>query len=457
MFSVKKYKNKKVCVLGMGKSGVACAHLLRAKGFKVLLSENSAQPVAEGLKGVEVETGGHTDKVLACGFVVKSPGIEPHTPILKKIKELKIPIFSEIEIARAFAPKDCKIFAVSGTNGKTTTTVMLSEIMKAHCTLERKGRKVYTVGNIGQPFSSVAAKVKSGGIVVMEVSSYQLEDSSYFKPFCGCILNITPDHLEHHGSLQKYIAAKEKIFTDQTSRDYFVTNGSDKHCVKMLKSCRAAKVCFSSKARHIVQVAAFFDGDEMIFANGAHIKPPKLLMGIHNIENAMCASLMAFAYGVSPKAVQKGFDTFNCLEHRIEYFAEHKGIKCYNDSKATNVDSTITALKALGGNKNIWVILGGRGKGAPYKPLLGYLNKFCKHAVLIGEDAPNIKNQLSGSFPMTEKGTLEKAARFIFKQAAKGDVMLLSPACASFDQFKDFEDRGVKFKALVQRLIKQQA
>lgn len=455
MFLPNKFKNKKACVLGMGKSGVCCAQLLRRQGFKVFISENTKRPVAEGLKGVEVETGGHTDKVLECDFIVKSPGIEPKTPILKKIANKKIPVFSEMEIACAFAPKDCKIFAVTGTNGKTTTTVMLSQIMEEHCSLEGKGRKVYTVGNIGQPFSSVADKAPKGSIIVMEVSSYQLEDTSYFKPFCGAVLNITPDHLEHHGSLKKYIEAKEHIFAFQNRRDFFVTNGSDKHCVKMIKHCPARAVCFSSAAGHTVKVAVFFDGDEMIFANGARIRPPKLLPGIHNVENAMCASLMAFTYGVSQEAVQKGFDSFGGLEHRIEYFAEYKGITCYNDSKATNVDSTVIALKALGGGKNIWVILGGRGKGAPYAPLMPYLNKFCKQAVLIGEDAKNIKKQINGKFPVTEKGDIEKAARFIFKEAKEGDIMLLSPACASFDQFKDFEDRGKKFKAAVLSLIKQ--
>lgn len=455
MFSPKRFKGKKACVLGMGKSGISCARLLKRQGFKVLISDSRVIPVPTGLDGIQAETGGHSDAVYKCDFIIKSPGISPRSAVIKKLKKLKKPIFSELEAACAFIPKNCKIFAITGTNGKTTTTVMLSEIMKACCLNEKKNRKVYTVGNIGKPFSSVADAIEPGSIIVIEVSSYQLEDSTFFKPFISALLNITPDHEEHHGSLKKYIAAKGKIFSSQKGRGAFITNGGDPLCVKFIKKAKCKVLTFSSTPRHSVRVDAFFDGDEMIFANGCHIKPPKLLLGIHNIENAMAASLMAFAAKAKQKDVQDGFDTFNCLEHRIELFCQYKGIKCYNDSKATNIDSTLTALKALQSENKIWIILGGRGKGAPYKPLIPFLNKFCKHAVLIGEDSANIKQQLSGRFPATEKGDLKTAVEYIFAKAQKGDIMLLSPACASFDQFKDFEHRGKMFKQIVKEYIKK--
>lgn len=455
MFSPKKFKGKKACVLGMGKSGISCARLLKRQGFDVLISESGVMPVPTGLEGIETETGGHTEAVFKCDFAVKSPGISPRHPVLAKLRKLKKPVFSELETACAFIPKNCKIFAITGTNGKTTTTVMLSEIMKAHCLSEKKNRKVYTVGNIGKPFSSVADSIEPGSIVVIEVSSYQLEDSTYFKPYVSALLNITPDHEEHHGSLTKYIAAKGKIFKDQTPNCSFISNGADGRCVKFMKKAPCKVLAFSSTPRHSVKVDAFYDGDEMIFSDGYHIKPPKLMIGIHNIENAMAASLMAFAAKVKQKDVQTGFNTFNCPEHRIEFFCEYKGIKCYNDSKATNIDSTLTALKTLQSENKIWIILGGRGKGAPYKPLLPFLNRFCKHAVLIGEDSKNIKQQLSGRFPATEKGDLQNAVEYIFSKAQKGDILLLSPACASFDQFKDFEHRGQVFKQIVKEYVRK--
>ena len=454
MYTHLKFKNKKACVLGMGKSGISCARLLKRQGVKVLLSEENVLPVATGLEGIDVEVGGHSQAVYESDFVVKSPGISHSHPVIKKLKKLGKPVFSEVEIAMAYTPKDCQVFAITGTNGKTTTTMMLSEIMKAHAKEEGLGRKVYTVGNIGKPFSSVADKIEAGSIIVIEVSSYQLEDSSYFRPFSSSILNITPDHLEHHGGLKKYIEAKAKIFADQTARQSLIINGSDKHCLKLIERAKCKVFSFSSTPHHQVRIDVFYDGDEMIFADGYRIKPPKLLIGIHNVENAMAASLMAFAAGVSQSAVQEGFDTFNCVEHRIEYFADYKGIKCYNDSKATNVDSTVTALKALQSANRIWLILGGRDKGAPYKPLLPFLNNFCKHAVLIGEASPIIKQALSGRFPATEKGDLKSAVEFILSSAQEGDIMLLSPACASFDQFKDFEDRGKQFKQMVADYIK---
>jgi UDP-N-acetylmuramoylalanine--D-glutamate ligase len=332
---------------------------------------------------------------------------------------------------------------------------MLSEIMRAHVKQEGKGRRVYTVGNIGKPFASAADSMEPGSIVVLEISSYQLEDSSHFRPRVSAVLNITPDHIDHHGSMKKYIAAKAKIFAGQKERDAFITNGVDKTCVKMIKNAAGRVFTFSSTPRHSVRVDVFYDGDELIFSNGCRLRPPKLLLGIHNIENAMAASLMAFAAGVKQSAVQAGFDTFNCIEHRIEYFAEFKGIKFYNDSKATNIDSTITALKALQSKNKIWLILGGRGKGSPYSDLIPFLNLYCKRAVLIGEDSPNIKAQLSDSFPVIEKYDLKNAVDYIFSGAKKGDIVLLSPACASFDQFKNFEERGAKFKEEILNYIKK--
>ncbi len=454
MFSFKKFKGKTAGVIGLGKSGQAAAKFLYKQGFKVILADSRHLPLPVGLDGIEVFTGGFTEQFFDCDFFVKSPGISNFDTVIQKIKALKKPIFSEVEIALAFVPKSVKVFAVTGTNGKSTTTVMLGEILKEHVKEIKTKQKVYVAGNIGTPLTSYADKIEENSLIVLEVSSYQLEDSTYFKPFCSALLNITPDHLDHHGGIDNYILAKSKVFKQQGKDDFFITNGGDSVCVSLIKKAKSHVLTFSSEVRHSVRVDVFYDGDELIFSSGAHLKPPKLLVGIHNIENAMAASLMAFAGGVSQKAVQKGFDIFNCLEHRIEYFAEFKGIKCYNDSKATNIESTIPALKSFGGNNNIWLILGGRHKGSPYAPLLPYLQKYCKQAVLIGESSPIIKQDLGPYFPVVEKGDLKHAVEYIFSQAKRGDILLLSPACSSFDQFKDFEDRGRKFKKIVQNYIK---
>ena len=432
----------------MGKSGIAAAKLLKRQGFEVLLSDESkTAKIPPGLKGIEVETGGHGNKIFDCGFMVKSPGILPTHKIVKKFKSLGRPVFSEIEIAIAYAPKNIKIFAITGTNGKSTTTELMAQVLRARA--RGTGKKVYALGNVGRPFADVADKMPAGSLVALEVSSYQLEDSTHFRPDISALLNITPDHLEHHGSLKKYIQAKCKIFKQQKAKQAFITNGADKSCVKELKKARCRIFTFSSTPKHSVRVDVFYDGDELIFADGRRLKPPKNLPGIHNIENAMAVALMAFSAGISQKAVQKGFDAFKGLEHRIEFFAEHKGIKCYNDSKATNVDSAVTALKALQSQNKIWLILGGREKGFPYTPLFPLLKKHCKEIVLIGEAAPNIARALKNIFPSIDKGDIKNAVAHILGKAQKGDIMLLSPACASFDQFKNFEDRGCQFKQAV--------
>ena len=454
MFSFKKFKGKTAGVIGLGKSGQAAAKFLKQQGFKVLICDSRTLPLPLGLEGIEVFTGGTPEQFFDCDFFVKSPGISHFEQVIKKIKALKKPIFSEIEIALAFVPKSVKVFAVSGTNGKSTTTVMLGEILKEHVKELKTNQKVYVAGNIGTPLTSYANKIEENSFIVLEVSSYQLEDSTYFKPFCSALLNITPDHLDHHGGIDNYILAKSKIFKQQRENDFFITNGGDSVCVSLIKKAKCQVLTFSSEVKHSVRVDVFYDGDELIFSSGAHLKPPKLLVGLHNIENAMAASLMAFAGGVSQRAVQKGFDIFNCLEHRIEYFAEFNGVKCYNDSKATNIESTIPALKSFNGKNNIWLILGGRHKGSPYNPLLPYLQRYCKQAVLIGEASPIIKQDIGPYFPVIEKGNLTKAVEYIFSQAKSGDILLLSPACASFDQFSDFEDRGRKFKKIVLDYIK---
>jgi UDP-N-acetylmuramoylalanine--D-glutamate ligase len=454
MFEPGKFKDGRALVIGAGKSGAACANLLAAKGYAVLLTEKKkAFEVREKLKGlskkVKVETGGHSPAVFGCAFAVKSPGMSRSNPLIKALGKKRIPVFSEIEVALAFSAGT--LLAVTGTNGKTTTTMLLGELMKA--ALKRKSRRALVCGNVGIPAAAVAAKARPGDAVVMEVSSYQLEDSSAIKPAAACILNITPDHIDHHGSMAAYIKAKAKVFREQDAEDFCVFNYEDVECRKLAKKC-PSKALFFSSARRGGKLNAWARDGRLFFRLGKllfSVKPPDL-PGAHNLENAMCAGLMALAAGAVRADLSAVFAAFKGVEHRIEPAGTVRGVRFVNDSKGTNVDSTVVALKALGGTRNIWLILGGLGKGLPYAPLLPLIKKSVKGVLTIGEDAPKIEAELAGAAPMVTALTMQNACREILQLAAPGDIALFSPACASFDQFKDFEDRGRRFKAFVKTL-----
>jgi len=456
MFNVKKFQQKKACVLGLGCSGRAVAVLLAEKGFDVLVSEDSARiksNLFEKYPSISVETGGHTDKIFACDFWVKSPGIFPNSPVLAEGRKRGIPIFSELEVALSFLPENVRLFAITGTNGKTTTTSLLGKILEKD--VQIKKRQVFVCGNIGNPVSMCIPAVKSGDDMVIEVSSYQLEDSTYFRPHIACLLNVTPDHLDHHGGMKNYIKAKAKIFKHQRENDFLIVNGADITCVQLAPKVRSTVLAFSTQPKHLLKTDVFFDGDEVIFSEGYQIRPPHL-KGIHNVENAMAAALMALAAGVSADTVQEVFNEFTPMEHRIEPFAYHKGVMYINDSKATNLDSTVTALKSFEKIPVIWLILGGRDKGASYEILTPYVKTYCKKILTIGESMDKIERELGKNFPLMRCGTLEKAVEMAMQNAQKGDVVLLSPACSSFDQFKNFEQRGKIFKRLVNARIYQE-
>ena len=455
MFKAEKFLTKKACVLGLGRSGKAVAELLAQKGFSVLLSEG--KPVAHVpalAKGIKVETGGHSPRVFECDFIVKSPCIFPQSAVLKEAKKRKIPVFSELEVALSFMPKDICILAVSGTNGKTTTTSLLGEILKEYGAQLFPKRNVFVAGNIGAPVSAMADKIRPNDFLVLEVSSYQLEDSSFFRPKVACLLNITPDHLDHHGGMEKYIKAKARLFKHQRSNDHAVLNGGDAGCAALAEKLKGSLVAFSAFPNHPLKTDVFFDGDEIIFSAGHRLHPPKL-KGIHNIENAMAAALCALAVGVPAEIIQRVFGRFEAMEHRIEPVETYKGITYINDSKATNLDSTIIALKSFEKEQNIWLILGGRDKGSSYEVLLPYLKDHCRCVLSIGECMDKIEKELKGQFPIVRCETLEKAVDYAFSHGKKGDVVLLSPACASFDQFKDYEERGKEFKRIVHEKIAQ--
>jgi len=449
-------KGKKALVIGAGKSGVACANLLADRGFPVLLSDNkSFAQLRERLKGldrkVELETGGHTARTLLCGFAVKSPGLPHSNPLIRKLKQNRIPVFSEIETALAFS-RTPDLLAVTGTNGKTTTTVLLGEIMKD--ALKARGSKALVCGNVGTPAAEVIGKARPRDTIVMEVSSYQLEDSSFIRPLTACVLNITPDHLDHHRTMANYIKAKTKVFRFQNAADSCVFNADDKFCRRMAAACPSGALLFSSSKKG-GSLNAWAEGGRLVlrFKGRRHVLTPPALPGLHNLENAMCAALMALTRGINPADIQRTFSAFKGVEHRIEPAGTARGLAFINDSKATNVDSTLVALKALGGDRrNIWLILGGLDKGSPYTPLSPYLKRSVKTVLSIGAAAPKIERELKGACPVKRAGTMAKAVKAALIGGEKGDIVLLSPACASFDQFRDFEDRGRKFKQLVKKI-----
>ena len=438
-------------VLGLGRSGQSVARLLARKGFRILASDSRPKAeLAAAFKALPAsagkEWGGHSDRLLKCAFVVKSPGLKPSLPVFERLAAKGVPVFSELEVALAYSPAK-GVVAVTGTNGKSTTTQLAWEIFKAGLP---RGRKAILGGNIGIPISQSAPAARKTDAIVLEASSYQLEDSTRFEPRASAILNITADHLDHHGSMAAYIAAKAKVFREQGPGDACVFNADDPIVYKLSRECPSERLYFGTKGP---QVHAWEEGGKIRVRLPGSKKelafvPPRL-PGRHNLENAMAAALLALARGIKPAAIQKAFKAFRGVEHRLEPCGTLKGLSFVNDSKATNVDSTLVALKSYeAGGKRLLLILGGLHKGSPYAPLKPWIEKSVKGILTIGSAARRIEEDLSGVVPIFPCGDLRTAVETAVKIGGKGDIVLLSPACASFDQFKDFEDRGRQFKTL---------
>ena len=438
-----KNKGIKIAVLGLGKSGIACANLAISKGYSVFASDSGKVRTHGQMKlnkKVELEFGKHSQKVLDSDIIIKSPGLPNDLDILKQARKQEIPVLSELDFALNFA-KPKKIIAVTGTNGKTTTTTLIYEIIK-------KGYKnTFVAGNIGFPISEVVTKLNSKSVLVLELSSYQLEDSPYFKPTVSVSMNITPDHLKHHHTMANYVKAKANIFINQNKKDYAIYNYNDKYLRKAVTKTKANKFEFNyNKTKNCIY---YKDGTIYLKKNNKTIKlNPKInIPGKHNIDNILAAVAASYIAGTKAAIIEKVISNFKGVEHRIEFVKEINGVKYYNDSKGTNVDSTKVALESF--DKNIQLILGGQDKGSPYKPVFNLIKKKVKNIFLIGEATNIIKKQLKGSAKMTECETLSNAIKKIHSVAEKGDIVLFSPACASFDQFNDFEHRGREFKKFV--------
>ena len=430
-------------MIGAGKSGVAAAKLAHRLGAHVVLSD-AGRISATLPTGIKKEQNGHTALLLDSDLLIRSPGVPGHLSLLHQARRQRIPIWSELEFAsRVIHPKRC--VAITGTNGKTTTTTLVGELFKA------VGATV-VAGNIGTPLAELASRITRHTNVVLEVSSYQLENIETFHADIAAILNVTPDHLEHHGTMKAYAAAKARVFENQTRRDVTVLNADDAWCRRLAQKCPGRLLWFSRTKK--LKRGVFWTPDNQIHvawgAKSCRWPLVARLPGPHNIENVLAAVAMAVVGGISPVVIRRVLERFRGVEHRLEDVRVWRGVRYVNDSKATNVDSTRVALESL--TQPLYVILGGQGKGSPYAPLLPLLRSRAKKLLLIGEEAGRIRRELGGPISYELCKTMNRAVRRASALAQPGDVVLLSPACASFDQYKDYEERGRHFKRLVRKL-----
>lgn len=445
-------RNKRVLVVGLGRSGVASAFFLQEHGAKVTVSDTKSEAqlqseVAALLdRGVSIEAGRHGERTFRDqDLIVVSPGVPSDQPQLQHARTLGIPVIGEVELAFRFLQG--KVLAITGSNGKTTTTSLVGEI------LSKAGRKTLVGGNIGTPVISLAGKTTPDSLVVLEISSFQLETIEQFCPWIAAILNITPDHLDRHHTFEAYVAAKARTFENQRPSDFGILNADDPACVGLKDKVKGSLFWFSRK--HAVENGAFLSGDQVLFRRDGRDEPilsrnDIQLKGSHNLENVLAAVTITTLAGCSPEQIRKAVTEFSAVEHRLELVTSINGVTFYNDSKATNVDATVKALESFSGN--IHIILGGKDKGSDYTVLAPLLRERVKRAYLIGAAAQKIASQIQGAAPLLHSGTLDRAVRQAFEAATPGDVVVLAPACASFDQFENYEQRGRVFKELVHSL-----
>jgi UDP-N-acetylmuramoylalanine--D-glutamate ligase len=444
-------KNKRVLVVGLGKSGVASALFLQARGAKVTVSDSKPQDqLGEEIPvlldhGIVVETGGHGERTFrGQDLIVVSPGVPVDSPPLVQARAVGEPVIGEIELASRFLPKD--IVAITGSNGKTTTTTLGGEIIAAG------GFPALVGGNIGTPAISLVEQAKADTVVVLEVSSFQLETIQTFRPRIAVVLNITPDHLDRHRTFEAYTEAKARIFENQQPEDFAVLNADDSTCAGLAGRTRAQVFWFSRKNE--VKQGAYVRDGRVLFRDAKGQREIVLaseipLKGGHNLENVLAAVCAGALMGCEAGRIGKAVRDFKAVEHRLEYVATIRGVEYYNDSKATNVDATIKALESF--PANIHLILGGKDKGSDYSQLNELLRQRVKRVYTIGAAAEKIESQIKG-VEVDHSETLEAALRRASASASTGDVVLLAPACASFDQFQNYEHRGRVFKEVVRTL-----
>ncbi len=451
------FENKKILVIGAGISGFAAAKIAKKFGAEVILSDAKEE---KDLKfdfselrelGINLKFGKQTDELLnGVDMIILSPAVPIKIPVVRSAIEKNIPVIGEVELAYNLAKSP--ICAVTGTNGKTTTVTLLGLLLKTAY------EKVGVGGNIGTALSEVALETGEGGCIAAEISSYQMETAQKFKPHVSAVLNVTPDHLKRHGNMENYQAAKEKIFANETPEDFLVLNYDDERTRGMIDRANCKTVYFSRKIEP--EEGAFLDGKMLKIKFSGKIyelcTTDELgIKGGHNVENALAAAMTAFLAGAEPEKMREILKNFTGVEHRIEFVREIDGVKYYNDSKATNTDSAIKALETFDGH--IILIAGGDDKMTNLTDFLNFVRKRCDYLILVGAAAERFKNDaIKNDFPpekILDAGySMQKAVEFAKNIAAAPQIVLLSPACASFDMYDNFEERGKDFKKIVNSL-----
>ncbi len=446
-----KLEGKKVTVVGLGRSGFAAAKFLADRKAHVSATDGSEKKeVLENAGylrslGVAAETGRHTEGfVLGSDLVVTSPGVPRESLPLATARAKGIPVISEIELAANFCPG--RIAAITGSNGKTTTSHLL------HRMLADAGKKSVLCGNVGFSFLSALGDVDAKTVVVLELSSFQLEDSPTLRPDAAAVLNVSPNHLDRHKTFENYVRAKKRIFANQRGADLLVLNHDDRVVCRMARRV-APKVVYFSKLP--LKEGVFVKAGYVVVSEKGKERPlfrrdRSPLEGEHNLENLMAASALALRYGATPESLDKTAGSFRTLEHRIEPLGEVRGVRFVNDSKSTTIDSTRAAIEAVQGS--VVLVAGGRDKGVSFEAIETLLEKKVKTAVLYGEARQKMAASWRRFRKVRQEHVFADAVRAAFEAAAPGDTLLLSPMCTSFDQFSSFEQRGEAFKKVFREL-----
>ena len=449
-------RGKRVLVVGLARTGVATALFCGARDAKVTAtdtrSENEIGEAVISLRaaGVSLELGGHLENsFLEQDLIIPSPGVPADAPLLQAARAKGVTIWSEVELADRFLHG--RLIGITGSNGKTTTTSLIEHILR------NAGFSTILAGNIGTPLISRVEQTRDNTITVVELSSFQLELIETFRPNISVFLNLTADHLDRHHTFEEYSRAKARIFENQTQADNAVLNADDPATTSLAPT--KPHLYWFSRSQRVAQ-GAFVRESEIVFRDDGneetvlnlHDIP---LAGAHNVENVLAAVAATRLAGAAPAAIAKGVRSFAGVEHRLEFVAEIGGVRYYNDSKATNVDATLKALDSFPGR--ILIVLGGKDKGSDYTALQKPLRERAILALLIGAAGEKIERQITGSVAIERAGSLERAVEIASHAARPGDVVLLAPACASFDQFQNYEHRGRAFKDLVHQLERQAA
>ncbi len=443
--------NKNISVVGAVRSGVAVAKLLKSHGAKVFVSDSApAEKLLSSIsslqsEGIDWEVGKHSDRVYMCELMVISPGVPSNAPVVLKAQKRGIKVVSELEVGSWFCR--APIVAITGSNGKTTTTTLTGRI------LSDAKKKHVVAGNIGTAFSSVVLELAETTIAVLEVSSFQLDHIVTFQPKISVLLNITPDHMDRYdNSMEKYAVSKANIFKNQRADDVLIYNVDDDWINTVISSAQCRTIGFSV---HQKLIEGAFTKDNKLFTSMDGIVTEIIdidhifIKGMHNLYNSMAATLVGQLLGVDPASIRVTLRTFEGVEHRLEFVREFNHIRYYNDSKATNVDSVWYALQAF--KEPIVLLLGGRDKGNDYSQLIELVKKQVKAIVAIGESANKVEQAFRGTTVVKKVTSMDEAVSTAQFLAQSGDVVLLSPACASFDWFKNYEHRGQVFKELVNK------